>query len=104
MEVCPVELSLKVLKNKWTIFIIRELLVSKKRFNELKKSLKGVTTKVLVETLKHLEQLNILNRNSNNEFPLKVTYSLTELGKSLKLVLDALSSWACENEEFIKFN
>nr|WP_020834309.1 helix-turn-helix domain-containing protein [Spiroplasma taiwanense] len=57
MNECPVEFSLSILKNKWTIFIIRELLVSEKRFNELKRNLSGISKKVLIQTLKHLEKI-----------------------------------------------
>ncbi|AKX34514.1 MarR family transcriptional regulator [Spiroplasma litorale] len=103
MSYCPVEISLKVLKNKWTIFIIRELLASEKRFNELKRNLKGVTTKVLAENLKHLENLEIINRKSNNAYPLIVIYSLTDFGHSLKGVLDKLAEWGFNNQNKLNF-
>ncbi|ALD66611.1 winged helix-turn-helix transcriptional regulator [Spiroplasma cantharicola] len=97
MQTCPVEFSLSILKNKWTIFIIRELLTTEKRFNELKRNIPGVTTKVLTETLKHLEKMQIIDREVEETIPLKVTYSLTNLGISLKPVLDSLSDWGVKN-------
>ncbi|AOG60893.1 MarR family transcriptional regulator [Spiroplasma helicoides] len=103
MNKCPVETSLKVLKNKWTIFIVRDLLTGEKRFGELKKSINGITTKVLSESLKHLESYNIVKRWSNDTFPLVVVYSLTPLGLSLKQILDALTQWFIDNEKEINF-
>ncbi len=99
MQACPVEFSLSILKNKWTIFIIRELLTTEKRFNELKRKINGVTTKVLTETLKHLEKMQIVSREVEETIPVKVTYSLTDLGLSLKPILDSLSEWGVKNLE-----
>ncbi|ASP28761.1 MarR family transcriptional regulator [Spiroplasma corruscae] len=103
MNKCPVERCLKVLKNKWTIFIVRDLLGGEKRFGELKKSINGVTKKVLSESLKHLENHNIVKRWSNNTFPLVVIYSLTPLGLSLKKILDDLAQWYIDNESELNF-
>lgn len=94
---CPVEFSLLILKNKWTIFIVRELITGPKRFGELKRSLKGISAKMLTENLKHLEVKQIVLRTAFDEIPPKVSYSLAPLGLSLKPVLDALAQWGLDH-------
>ena len=64
-----------------------------KRFGELKKSLAGISQKVLTGHLRHMEESGIVNRKVYAEVPPKVEYSLTELGHSLKLILDAMCHW-----------
>ncbi|AKU79375.1 winged helix-turn-helix transcriptional regulator [Spiroplasma turonicum] len=96
MNSCPVEYSLQILKNKWTILIIRELLKTELRFNELKKKLNTISTKVLTENLRFLEFKNIILRNEIIGKVTNVYYSLSDIGFSLKPVLDALANWGIE--------
>lgn len=90
---CPVETTLQLIGNKWKILIIRDLLGKTKRFNELLKSLNGVSTKVLTENLRNMEEDGLINRTVYAEIPPKVEYSLTDLGKSLEPVLKSLEAW-----------
>lgn len=91
--VCPVEVTLELISNKWTILIIRDLLEGTKRFGELKKSIGHVTQKVLTANLRTMEEQGLVHRKVYAQVPPKVEYSLTETGQSLKSVLDALADW-----------
>ena len=91
-----VELSLNILGGKWKILIIWQLKDSPKRYGELKKSLPGVTHKMLTQQLRELEQDEIISRKVYSEIPPKVEYSLTILGKTIIPVIDLLSDWGEE--------
>ena len=90
---CPVETTLSLIGNKWKVLIIRELLTATKRFGELKKSVGNVSQKVLTAQLRSMEECGLLIRTVYAEVPPRVEYSLTDLGQSLKPVLDAMSEW-----------
>ena len=93
LPVCPVETTLTLISDKWKVLILRDLLSGTKRFGELKKSIGGVSQKVLTTQLRQMEDSGLLNRTVYPEVPLRVEYTLTELGYSLKPVLDAMGSW-----------
>lgn len=93
LPACPVETTLKLIGDKWKVLILRDLFEGTKRFNELKKSLTGVTQKMLTQQLRELESNQIIHREVYPVVPPKVEYSLTELGQSLKPVLDSLTEW-----------
>jgi len=90
---CPVETTLILMGDRWKILIVRDLLTGTKRFGELKKSLTGISQKVLTSHLRAMEESGLVNRKVYAEVPPKVEYSLTETGKSLNLVLDAMWKW-----------
>lgn len=90
---CPVETTLMLIGSKWKVLIIRDLLSGAKRFGELKKSIGTISQKVLTTQLRDMESNGLINRIVYTEVPLRVEYSLTELGYSLKPVLDAMWSW-----------
>ncbi|WP_297523145.1 helix-turn-helix domain-containing protein [uncultured Clostridium sp.] len=93
LPACPVEMTLQIMGTRWKILIIRDLLDGTKRFGELKTSLDGITQKVLTSNLRSLEENDIISREVFATVPVKVEYSLTELGKSLSLVLDSMREW-----------
>ncbi len=93
MPACPVETTLMLISNKWKILIIRDLLTGTKRFGELKKSLETISQKVLTSNLRDMEQNGLIAREVFPEVPPRVEYSLTELGLSLKPILDAMYIW-----------
>ena len=93
LPACPVETTLTLISDKWKVLIIRDLLPGTKRFGELKKSIGGVSQKVLTTQLRQMEDSGLLNRTVYPEVPPRVEYTLTELGYSLKPVLDAMGSW-----------
>lgn len=90
---CPVEVTLLLLSNKWTILILRDLLTGTKRFGELKKSLSGVSQKVLTANLRSLEEKGIIEREVFPEVPPRVEYTLTDLGKTLEPIIDSMHAW-----------
>lgn len=93
LPACPVETTLTLISDKWKVLILRDLLLGTKRFGELKKSLGHVSQKVLTSQLRQMEANGLLTRTVYPEVPPRVEYSLTDLGHSLKPVLDAMSTW-----------
>jgi DNA-binding HxlR family transcriptional regulator len=96
MPACPVEVTLRLMGDKWKILIIRDLMSGTKRFGELKKSLCDITQKVLTSNLRSMEQSGLLSRKVYAEVPPRVEYTLTEIGLSLKPVLDAMVAWGLD--------
>ena len=93
LPACPVETTLSIISDKWTVVIIRDLLTGTKRFNELMRSVTGITQKVLTSHLRNMEANGLLVRKVYPEIPPKVEYTLTETGYSLKPILDAMYTW-----------
>ncbi|HEY9788112.1 MAG TPA: helix-turn-helix domain-containing protein [Candidatus Obscuribacterales bacterium] len=87
---CPIDLVLHVIGSKWTIPIVRDLLISARRPSELSKSLDGINPKTLTDRLRDLERWGIVKRTAFQEIPPRVEYSLTEKGRELKCVVEAL--------------
>lgn len=90
---CPIEKTMSVIGGKWTFIIIRELFYGTKRFGELQRKLKGISPRTLSLRLKELEEENIINRIIYSEIPPHVEYSLTEKGKTLRPIFDAMKEW-----------
>ena len=101
LPACPVETTLMLIGDKWKVLILRDLLPGTKRFGELKKSIGNVSQKVLTAQLRDMESNGLVNRKVYSEVPPRVEYSLTELGRSLKPILDAMRDWG---EEFKAHN
>lgn len=105
LPACPVETTLTLISDKWKVLILRDLLQGTKRFGELQKSVGHVSQKVLTSQLRQMEKSGLLTRTVFPEVPPHVEYSLTNLGYSLKPILDAMWTWgenykkAKENEE-----
>ncbi|MBF1208956.1 winged helix-turn-helix transcriptional regulator [Gemella morbillorum] len=93
LPACPVEVTLLLLSNKWTILILRDLFTGTKRFGELKKSLNGVSQKVLTANLRSLEEKGIIEREVFPEVPPRVEYRLTDLGKTLDPIIKSMHDW-----------
>ena len=93
LPACPVEVTLLLLSNKWTILILRDLFTGTKRFGELKKSLNGVSQKVLTANLRSLEEKGIIEREVFPEVPPRVEYRLTDLGKTLDPIIKSVHDW-----------
>lgn len=99
LPACPVETTLTLISDKWKVLIIRDLLPGTKRFGELKKSIGHVSQKVLTAQLRQMEQSGLVNRKVYAEVPPKVEYSLTDVGYSLKPILDAMWTWGEEYQK-----
>lgn len=96
MPACPVEVTLRLIGDKWKILILRDLMNGTRRFGELKRSLCDITQKVLTSNLRAMEENGLLTRKVYAEVPPRVEYTLTETGLSLRPVLDAMASWGTE--------
>lgn len=99
---CPVETTIKMIDSRWKILIIRELLSGTKRFGELKKSVTGITQKVLTAKLREMEETGLVERTVYPQIPPKVEYTLTDVGYSLRPVIDALKSWGKDYKKYLK--
>lgn len=93
LPACPVETTLTLISDKWKVLILRDLMPGTKRFGQLKKSIGTVTQKVLTAQLREMEATGLLTRTVYAEVPPRVEYTLTELGRSLKPILDAMWNW-----------
>lgn len=93
LPACPVEITLGLINDKWKVLIVRDLLTGTKRFNELKKSVTGITQKVLTNNLRQMESDKLVKRKVYAEVPPRVEYSLTDVGLSLKPILDSMVEW-----------
>lgn len=90
---CPVELTAKLIGDKWKLLILRDLMTGTKRFGELKKGLGTISQKVLTSQLRDMEIKGLITRTVYAEVPPRVEYSLTPIGQSLKPVLNAMELW-----------
>lgn len=93
LPACPVETTLILMGDRWKMLIVRDLLTGTKRFGELKKSLTGISQKVLTQHLRIMEENGLVHREVYAEVPPKVEYSLTETGMSLKQIHDVMWKW-----------
>ena len=96
---CPVATTVQLIGNKWKLLILRNLLARPWRFNELRKDLEGISQKVLTESLRSMESDGIIVRTVYAEVPPRVEYSLSELGETLRPILDAMQAWGQEYKE-----
>jgi DNA-binding HxlR family transcriptional regulator len=94
LKSCPIETTFKIIGKRWTVLIIREILRGNTQFNRFMKNIDGITPKVLTERLRELEQLGIIKRRIVSEYPVKVEYSLTELGRGFEPVLLSAASFS----------
>ena len=99
LPACPVETTLTLISDKWKVLILRDLLPGTKRCGELRKSIGHVSQKVLTAQLRQMEQSGLVNRKVYAEVPPKVEYSLTDVGYSLKPILDAMWTWGEEYQK-----
>jgi DNA-binding HxlR family transcriptional regulator len=90
---CPVATTVALIGSKWKLLIIRNLLQRPWRFNELKKDLDGISQKVLTDSLRSMEEDGLITRTVYPEVPPRVEYALSDLGLTLKPVLDSMVAW-----------
>lgn len=90
---CPVATTINLIGNKWKLLIIRDLLSGTKRFGELRKSLTGISQRVLTTNLRDLENDGLLKRKVFAEVPPRVEYSLSETGLSLNRIIQSMADW-----------
>ena len=94
LKSCPIETTFRIIGKRWTVLIIREILRGNTQFNRFMENIQGISPKVLTERLRELEQLGIIRRKIVSEYPLRVEYSLTEMGKGFEPVLLSAASFS----------
>jgi len=99
---CPTRQVLDLIADKWTVLIIRRLANGTLRFAQLRRSVDGISQKVLTNTLRSLERDGILTRRIYASVPPKVEYSLTSLGRSLCDLVEGICEWAEANIEQVQ--
>ena len=90
---CPVATTVSLIGSKWKLLIMRNLLVRPWRFNELQKSLNGISQKVLTDSLRSMEADGIITRIVYPEVPPRVEYALSELGESMRPIIKSMEAW-----------
>lgn len=90
---CPVATTVQLIGSKQKLLIIRNLLERPWRFNELKKSLDGISQKVLTDSLRSMEKDGIITRTIYPEVPPRVEYALSDIGESMRPILTAMQEW-----------
>ena len=93
---CPVEVTLSLISSRWVVLILRELIYGTRRFGQIRKALGGVSTKVLTQNLRTMEENGLLTRETFAEVPPRVEYTLTALGQSLRPVLLSMVEWGSQ--------
>ena len=96
LPACPVATTVQMIGSKWKLLIMRDLLARPWRFNELKKDLEGISQKVLTDSLRSMEADGIITRTVYPEVPPRVEYALSELGESMRPIMDAMEIWGTE--------
>lgn len=99
--ILPVRDALEVLNGKWKLPIMISLSFGKKRFRQISKEVSGITDRMLSKELKELEMNQLVKRTVYDSFPPTVEYSITEHGKSLQEVIEALRNWGLSHREKI---
>ena len=99
LPACPVETTLMLIGDKWKVLILRDLMSGTKRFGELKKSVSRISQKVLTSNLRDMEENGPLSRDVFPEGPPRGEYTLTELGRSMSPILDAMARWGTEYKQ-----
>ena len=93
LPACPVATSVSLIGDKWKLLIIRNLKSRTLRFNELQRDLDGISQKVITETLSQMIDDGLVYRNDYHENPPRVDYGLTDLGKEMMPIIDALADF-----------
>lgn len=99
---CPVATTVQLMGSKWKLLILRNLLARPWRFNELRRDLEGISQKVLTDSLRSLEKDGIITRSVYPEVPPRVEYAMSELGESMRPIIDAMAEFGTRYKEVNK--
>lgn len=99
---CPVATTVQLIGSKWKLLILRNLLQRPHRFNELKKSIPGISQKVLTDSLRSMEADGLIIRTVYPEIPPRVEYSLSELGERMRPIIKTMELWGVEYQNIVK--
>ena len=99
---CPVATTLQLIGNKWKILILRNLMSRPWRFNEMLRSIPGISQKVLTDNLRALESDGIITRTVFPEVPPRVEYALSVLGESMRPIINAMETWGTGYQQMVR--
>ena len=99
---CPVATTVQLIGNKWKLLILRNLMARPWRFNEMLRSLPGISQKVLTDNLRALEADGIITRTAFPEVPPRVEYALSPLGESMRPIMGALETWGRDYQRMVR--
>ena len=99
---CPVATTVQLIGNKWKLLILRNLLARPWRFNEMRRSIPGISQKVLADNLRALEADGIITRTVFPEVPPRVEYALSELGDSMRPIIQAMEAWGLNYQQMVR--
>lgn len=99
---CPIATTVQIIGSKWKLLIIRNLRMRPWRFNELQRNLEGISQKVLTDSLRSMEEDGIITRTVYPEVPPRVEYSLSELGETMRPILDSMETWGKEYKKSLE--
>ncbi len=99
---CPVATTVQLIGNKWKLLILRNLMTRPWRFNEMLRSIPGISQKVLTDNLRQLEKDGIITRTVFPEVPPRVEYALSELGNSMRPIIDAMQAWGLSYQKAVR--
>ncbi len=103
LKSCPIETTFKIIGKKWAVLIIREVFRGTTQFNRFLENIEGITPKVLTERLRELQKFGIVRRRIVSEYPIRVEYEMTDLGREFEPVLLAAASFSMKNMPKIVF-
>ncbi|MDQ3837105.1 MAG: helix-turn-helix transcriptional regulator [Thermoproteota archaeon] len=103
LKSCPIEAAFRIIGKKWTVLIIREMLRGTTQFNRFLENIEGITPKVLTERLRELQRFGIIKRRVVSEYPIRVEYEMTDIGREFEPVLLAAASFSMKNMPKIIF-
>jgi DNA-binding HxlR family transcriptional regulator len=103
LKSCPIEATFRVIGKKWAVLIIREMFRGTTQFNRFLENIDGITPKVLTARLRELQKFGIVRRRIVSEYPIRVEYEMTDLGKEFEPVLLAAASFSMRNMPKIVF-
>ena len=96
LPACPVATTVSLIGSKWKLLIMRNLMARPWRFNELQRDLSGISQKILTDSLRSMEADGIITRTVYPEVPPHVEYALSDLGESMRPIIDAMADWGTE--------
>ena len=97
LKSCPIETTFRIIGKRWTVLIIRELLMGNTQFNRFRENIEGITPKVLTERLRELERLGMIRRRIVSDYPIRIEYSLTDIGRGIEPIILSAASFSMKH-------
>lgn len=99
---CPVATTLMLIGNKWKIFIIQQLMDRPFRFSELRRAIPGISEKVLTDNLRTMEKDGLITRTVFPEVPPRTEYALSELGNTMRPIIESMATWGTGYQQIVR--